>query len=231
MNFVVPPSYSSLLFFSLSRVVFKLNLRYSRHLRLLVITAALCLLVWLLPLPSRPPCPYPPSSRLLPQLPWSGWLAPLLKGAGVWVYEGSLWGTIQPYHHREAILWKAEGCFWTSRYMEITDQSSDWQATDCMCLSGSRLMGADGFCSRWRPAGCMRADCMVSNKANAVLQYCALFLYLLYENVISHLSKMFLSCLCGRVHEQRQFNLSAEIKETKCQIYEAKHFHFKLFFL
>lgn len=50
------------------------------------------------------------------------------------------------------------------------------------------------------------------------------------EIVISHLSKMFLSCLCGRVHEQRQFNLSAEIKETKCQIYEAKHFHFKLFF-
>lgn len=76
----------------------------------------------------------------------------------------------------------------------------------------------------------MRAECMVSNKANAVLQYCALFLYLLYEIVISHLSKMFLSCLCGRVHEQRQFNLSAEIKETKCQIYEAKHFHFKLFF-
>lgn len=77
----------------------------------------------------------------------------------------------------------------------------------------------------------MRADCMVSNKANAVLQYCALFLYLLYEIVISHLSKMFLSYLCGRVHKQPQFNLSAEIKETKCQIYEGKHFHFKHFFV
>lgn len=32
---------------------------------------------------------------------------------------------------------RAEGCFWTSRFMEITDQSPDWQATDCMGLSGS----------------------------------------------------------------------------------------------
>lgn len=76
----------------------------------------------------------------------------------------------------------------------------------------------------------MRADCMVSNKANAVLQYCALFLYLLYEIVISHLSEMFLSCLCGRVHKQRQFDLSAEIKETKSQIYEGENTFTSSFF-
>jgi len=62
----------------------------------------------------------------------------------------SLWWTIQFYHHREAVLREAEGCFWTGRLMEITDQSSDWQATDCTGLSGSWSMRADGFSLRWR---------------------------------------------------------------------------------
>lgn len=83
-------------------------------------------------------------------------------------------GDYSAYHHRDTVLWKAEGCFWTSRYMEITDQSSDWQATDCRSLSGSWLMGADGFWSRRRPAGCVHADCMVSNPTNVTVlcSYC-----------------------------------------------------------
>lgn len=103
-------------------------------------------------------------------------------------------GLFSPYHHREAVLQKAEGCFWTSRFMEITDQSSDWQATDCMCLSGSWLMEADGFWSSCCPAGCMHADCMVSSPAKAMLQYCCFVLLLTaYESSICHLSEMFLS--------------------------------------
>ncbi len=138
---------------------FKLNLWYSRHL-LRDYSGSLSP-VWLLPLPFRPPSPYPSSPRLLPQLPWSGWLAPLLKGVGTWVYEGSLWESIQPYHHREAVLWRAKGCFWTSRFMEITDQSSDWQATDCMSLSESWLMGADGWVGALQDACVLTAWCQV----------------------------------------------------------------------
>lgn len=143
--------------------------------------------------PHSSPVSLPFQPQTLTSAPPVGLISPLLKGAGMWVYEGSLWGTIQPYHHRE-VLWEAEGCFWTSRFMEITDQSSDWQATDCMCLSGSWLMGADGFWLTWCPAGCMRADCMVSSPANA-MQYCALIVLYFspYETVICRLSKLFLS--------------------------------------
>lgn len=145
-----------------------------RHLLLLVTAAALCLAA-----SPSPPSPYPSSPRLLPQLPLVWMISPLLKWAGTL----GLWGQFTARGggdysalstQREAVLWRAEGCFWTSRFREITEQSSDWQATDCMCLGGSCLMGADGF--RWsrRPAGCMCADRMASGPRNAVLQCCAL---------------------------------------------------------
>lgn len=132
--------------------------------------------VWLRPLPPRLLTLPAPDSYL--SSPWSGWLAPCWSEQGRWVYEGSLRRGGGDYSalstQREAVLWRAEGCFWTSRFREITEQSSDWQATDCMCLGGSCLMGADGF--RWsrRPAGCMCADRMASGPRNAVLQCCAL---------------------------------------------------------
>lgn len=78
-------------------------------------------------------------------------------------------GTIQPYHHTEAVLWKAEGCFWTSRFMEITDQRSDWQATDCMGLRESSLMGADGFLADL--VHCVQADCIVISSSCIFFSY------------------------------------------------------------
>lgn len=104
------------------------------------------------------------------------------------------------------------GCFWTSRFMEITDQSSDWQATDCMCLSGSWSMGADGFRFSWCPAGCMQADCMVSSKCSATVlcsYYCVLFFTVLHMKLWSVICQrcFYLKCLCGRLRPQ--FNLSS----------------------
>lgn len=135
----------------------------------------------------------------------------------MWVYGSSLWGTIQSYHHREAVLWKAEGCFWTSRFMEITDQSSDWQATDCMSLSGSWLMGADGFWLSWRIA--LQDACMLTAWCQVQLMHfnsIVLFLFCTftprcapYETVTCHLSKMFFSDvpLWESAQEKPQFNL------------------------
>lgn len=126
--------------------------------------------VWLLP-PLQPT----PVSQTLTSGPLVALISPPAEGSGGCGFmRAVLWGTIRSYHHREAVLWRAEGRFWTTRFMEITDQCSDWQATDCTGLSGSWLMGADGFWS-WCPAGCMYAARMVSGPANAALQYCTLF--------------------------------------------------------
>lgn len=75
---------------------------------LFVITAAFCLRSGCFSFPVHPRLLTPSNPRLLPQLLCLG------------VYKGSLWGTIRPYHRKEEVLWRAQGCFWTSRYMEIT---------------------------------------------------------------------------------------------------------------
>lgn len=137
---------------------------------------------------------------------------------------------------REAVLWRAEGCFWTSRFREITEQSSDWQATDCMCLGGSCLMGADGF--RWsrRPAGCMCADRMASGPRNAVLQCCALIvLYFSFAVLgIKLRSVICQRCFCLRMPvwvSAPATTIQSVIwgVKKKNKIYERKHFNTKLY--
>lgn len=100
-----------------SRVVSKVHLPNSRHLQSLCDHSSCLSPVWLLLLPSTPLAPHP----LQPQILTSAALisSPLLNGTGLGVYEGSLWGTIWPYHRKEEMLWRAQGCVWTSRYMEI----------------------------------------------------------------------------------------------------------------
>ena len=184
--------------------------------------------VWLHPSPPPPTSPHPPSPRLLPQLPLVWMISPLLKWAGDVGFMRAIYGCVWGGNYsalstqREAVLWRAEGCFWTSRFREITDHSTDWQATDCMCLGGSCSMGADGF--RWsrRPAGCMCADRMASGPQNTVLQCCARIVpYFPSPCSVLNCDPSFVKdvfvweCLCGWVHPQPQFNLSSEGEKNK----------------